>query len=102
MYICMYGNTYTTISKKTSHEIIQNSSCILAVFSAAIVHWLNLCHNLHLRTQCLFINPCRECINSGLDYWNGGILDWEGFALIFHFSNYCGYSVSTLLTFLHI
>ena len=31
-----------------------------------------------------------ECMNSGLDYWNSGIVDWEVFALIFHFSNYCG------------
>ena len=29
MYIRMYGNTHTTISKNTSHKIEQNSSCIL-------------------------------------------------------------------------
>ena len=40
----------------------------------------------------------RERINSGLDYWNGGIVDWNVFALdfiIYHI-------VSTLQIFLHL
>ena len=35
MYICMYGNTHTTISKNTSHKIEQNSSCILVFLNQA-------------------------------------------------------------------
>ena len=30
----------------------------------------------------------RECINSGLDYWNGGIVDY-GFCPCFHYLSCC-------------
>ena len=29
-------------------------------------------HELETKKQC----RSRECINSGLDYWNGGIVEW--------------------------
>ena len=31
--------------------------------------------------QCVYL--ARECINSGLDYWNGGMVDWRVFVLVF-------------------
>ena len=40
----------------------------------------------------------RECINSGLDYWNGGMVEWwngglEGFCSCFHYLSCCIYLV---------
>ena len=61
MYICTHlyvpnppeVYVHTAISKNTSHKIKQNSSCILAVFSAAIVHRINLSYNLYWRMHAL-------------------------------------------------
>ena len=43
--------------------------------------------HVYIGIKLLFVHTLQgECINSGLDYWNGGILEWWIGGFLFFFS----------------
>ena len=48
---------------------------------------------------CQLKQQLRGCINSGLDYWNSGIVDWRVFVLVFILYLLCSFGRSLLHLF---